>query len=186
MFDVTSAFTKQFTPIDGGYVYYPSQRAGGKLVTAEEYQKLVADWHRVAGINGQWKTVGLTFLVILLWVFASQSLGLPESAEWIMIACFVAALIGWTVWHSFAPRRLVKGRPDIAPPRAISEVKRAVRATVSWPLIAAVVALSAVVFFSTLALPTASPMWWVWLVGSGLMLGLYLWLALQKLWDENR
>ena len=62
MFDTMDAFTRQFTPVDGGYLYYPSKNDGGKLVTAEEFESLVADWQRVAGRSGRWKAVGLVAL----------------------------------------------------------------------------------------------------------------------------
>jgi hypothetical protein len=31
MFDSIGAFTSPFTPVDGGYLYYPSRKDGGKL-----------------------------------------------------------------------------------------------------------------------------------------------------------
>ena len=43
MFDSIGAFTRQFTPVDGGYLYFPSRKNGGKLVTAEEFETLVSD-----------------------------------------------------------------------------------------------------------------------------------------------
>jgi hypothetical protein len=59
MFDLRAAFTKQFTPVDGGYVYYPPRGSGGKLVTLDEYESLCADWNKRVGPRGQWKVAGL-------------------------------------------------------------------------------------------------------------------------------
>jgi len=67
MFDATGAFTKQFTPFHEGYLVYPSRKTGGKLITADEYERLVGDWKRVAGKVGKWKMVGVVIAVSALW-----------------------------------------------------------------------------------------------------------------------
>ena len=58
MFDAAGAFTRQFKPVDGGYVYYPSRKAGGKLVTVDEYETMVANWQRIAELAGVGKLSG--------------------------------------------------------------------------------------------------------------------------------
>ena len=116
MFDSLGSFAKLFTPIDGGFLFYPSAKAGGKLITAEEYARLTLNWQRVAGRRGRWKLVGVVMLVLVLWEVVAQSLNLPTVASWLVIGVCVAAIVARICWVSFAPRRLVKGRPEIAPP----------------------------------------------------------------------
>jgi hypothetical protein len=138
MFDATGAFTRQFKPIEGGYVYYPSRKAGGKLVTYDEYERLVAAWQKVAGRRGQLKIVGVLIAFILLWTIVSQALTLPDWTEWVMIAVCVLCILIWFFWASFAPRRLASGRPDITQPRSLPEAKREARALLNWRFVLAI------------------------------------------------
>ena len=186
MFDATGAFIRQFTPVDGGYVFYPSRKSGGKLVTFEEYEALVTNWRRVAGWRSHWKVAGIVFLVILLWTLASQALALPDSADWLVIVACVAALSGWVLWASFAPHRLVKDRPDYTPPRAAWQTRREARAALNWPLVIVVLLFSGAVFLGHLAAPNGTLAWWAWIIGSGLFFGGYLWIAIQKIADRQR
>ena len=186
MFDPIGAFTRQFTPIEGGYLYYPSRKTGGKLVTAEEFEQLVSDWQRVAGTKATWKFVGLVALAILLWTFVSDALALPEWADWIIIIGCVAGLSGWLIWASMAPRRLLRYRPAITPPRPASEARREARATLNWPFVLFALLVSGVIFFGSVSFPDQSLSWWAWTIGSGLFFGLYVWTAVQKFQDRQR
>ena len=186
MFDLIGAFTKQFTPIDGGYLYYPSRKSGGKFVTTDEYEKLVADWQRIAGRRGLWKTVGLIFVAVLLWTIASEVLALPDWADWILIVGCVSAISGWLGWAALAPRRLVKDRPNSTPPRSIAEARRESRAILNWPFVIFFTLASGAIFFGQLTAPERTAGWWAWLVGSGLFFGCYLWIAFEKLRDRWR
>lgn len=135
MFDSMGAFNKQFIPVDGGYLYYPSRKSGGKLVTVEEFEGLVAGWQRIAGRSGLWKPVGVVVLVILLWTLLSQALALPEWADSIIVVGSVAAVSGWMLWASFEPRRLVRDRSVVAPPRSVLQARRQARAALNWPFV---------------------------------------------------
>jgi hypothetical protein len=185
MFDSSDAFTRQFTPTAGGYLYYPSARAGGKLVTPEECERLVRDWQHVAGRRGRWKTAGLVLGAVLLWTVASEALALPEWTGWLMIAGCVAFISASYFWASFAPRRLVRDRPDIAPPRPLSEAGREVRAMVNWRVIAFALLLSGAALFATLSSPERSAGWWAWLIGSGALFASYVWIAVRKVLDRQ-
>lgn len=184
MFDSLGAFTKQFTPVDGGYLYYPSKKDGGKLVTADEYQQLVEGWSKVAGRRGTWKVAGIVMLAILIWTLLSRSLSLPVWSDSIMIAASVIGVSGWLLWASFAPRRLVRERAAIAPPRPVSEAKRQARTLLNWRFIIFALFISGLAFLGSLNVPERDFISWAWLIGSGAMFGLYTWIAVQKFRDR--
>ncbi|MEO6361022.1 MAG: hypothetical protein ABIO43_10675 [Sphingomicrobium sp.] len=183
MFDATGAFTKQFTPTAGGYLYYPSKKAGGKLVTVEEYEALAFNWQRVAGRRGTWRVAGLVALALLFWALVSSALAFPEWTDEIVIAACVAVLVSWIGWASYAPRRLVSGRPDIAPPRLITEVRREIRRMFNWPLIMFALFFTGAMFVAGLSSLPGTILNWAWAIGSGSLFATYLWTAFKKLTD---
>ena len=186
MFDTIGAFKKQFTPVEGGYLLYPSAKGGGKLITVEEYDSLVADWQRTAGRGGRWKTVGLVMVLVLLWTLLTEALSLPDWAETLFIAVIVIGISARLLWVSLAPRRLVKNRLPLTLPRPVSDARREARAALNWPLVVFAVLVSGAIFFSTLNASERTPSIWAWLVGSGLMMLAYLWIGLKKLIDRRR
>lgn len=185
MFDPIGAFSKQFVPVERGYLYYPSRKGGGKLVTPAEYEKLVADWQRTAGTKGRWKVAGIVILAIACWMTVSKLLALPEWTENIIVYGSVAAICGWLMWASFAPRRLVKYRVDIVPPRPPTESRRHARALLNWPFVIFGIILTGALFFGSVNNPKPSFVELVWIIGSGLMFGLYLWIGFQKFRDRQ-
>lgn len=185
MFDPVEAFTKAFTPLDGGYLYYPSAKAGGKLVTAEEFEVLLDDWQRVAGRRGRWKTVGLAFLPIALWVAVSQIFRLPNWVDNIFCTVLVLAISSWVLWASFAPRRLVRDRPEVAPPRSIEQARRETRALLNWRFVMFALVISGAALWANLSSLERTLGTWAWIVGSGIVFVSYLWFALQKLRDTK-
>lgn len=184
MFDSIGAFTKQFTPVEGGYLYYPSKKDGGKLVTADEYQQLAEGWGKVAGRRGMWKVVGIIMLAIFIWTIISKSLALPDWSDSIMVAVSVVGISGWLLWASFAPHRLVRDRPAITPPRPVSQAKRQARALLNWRFIIFALLFSGIAFLGSLNTPERDFKSWAWLIGSGAMFGLYIWIAIQKFRDR--
>lgn len=186
MFDPIGAFTKQFTPIEDDYLYYPSKKSGGKLVTADEFERLTADWERAAGRTGQWKTAGLIIIAIILFTLATQFLVLPDWANTLCILTVVVGVSGRFLWASFAPRRLVSDRAAITQPRQLSQVKQDVRALLNWPLVISAIIMSSAIFIGILDVVERTVVSRLWLVGSGLTLGAYLWIGYQKLKDRRR
>ncbi|WP_311270034.1 hypothetical protein [Sphingobium sp. WCS2017Hpa-17] len=184
VFDSIGAFNNQFTPVDGGYLYYPSKNSGGKLVTPDEYEQLAAGWHKVAGRRGMWKVAGIVMLAIVFWTAISKPLSLPEWSDSIMVAASVAGISAWLLWASFAPRRLVRDRPAITPPRPVSEAKRQARALLNWRFITFALLLSGIAFFGSLNAPERDFKSWAWLIGSGAMFGLYIWIGIRKFRDR--
>lgn len=186
MFDSVGAFTKLFTPVDEGYLFYPSRKIGGKIITAEEYDRLLANWGQVAGRTGVWKTGGVIVLILALWTLLSYSLSLPEWAGTLVLPSLVLAISARMLWASFAPYRLVRDRPDVTAPRPFSEVRREAMATLNWPVVIFALLLSGAIFFAAVSTSDRSLSTWAWLVGSALMLAAYLWIGFRKLFDARR
>ena len=184
-FDPIGAFERRFTPTKGGYLYYPSARSGGKLVTVVEFETLASDWKRVAGMAGQLKMTGILVAVLVVWAFISTAFSLPEWPNWIVIAGGAAAMIGRMFRVSLAPNRLVRDRPAISPPRPMSQVQQEARALVDWRLVGFFLLLSGIVFFGSLAKPQNTFWWWAWTIGSGLYFVSLLWIAARKFWERN-
>lgn len=186
MFDSIGAFKKQFTRVEGGYLVYPSRKIGGKLVSDEEYEHLVWDWERVTGRAGGWKAVCVIVAVIALWTLLAEVVSLPKWGDTVLTAAIVVAMSGWLLRASTTPRRLVKDRPSISPPRVAAEARRDARAALNWPFVAFALILSGAAFFGSVTATERSPGGWAWLIGSGVMLGLYVWIAFKKLMDRTR
>ncbi len=184
MFDSIGTFTKQFTPAEGGYLYYTSKKSGGKLVTVSEYERLVDDWRKVAGRRGTWMTAGAVILVIAIWTAISKLFTLPDWFDSIIVAASVIGISTRIVWAIYAPRRLVGDRPSITPPRPTSEVRRQARALLSWRLIIFSLLLTGIIFFGSLSSAKRDIESWAWLIGSGAMFFLYIWIAIQKFRDQ--
>lgn len=186
MFDPVASFSKQFTPVDGGYLIYPSRKSGGKLVTHDEYDRLFADWKRIAGTRGIWIAAAVVVLVISAWTVALDLLSLPEWTDTVFMNALIVMVVGRFVWAGFAPHRLVRGRPAIAPPRQASAARREARAAINWPVIVSASLICGAAFLN--AVQETNRTWdvWIWLIGSGALLIVYLWIAVQKLLDRHR
>jgi hypothetical protein len=185
MFDAVGAFEKQFTPFEEGYLVYPSRRSGGKFITADEYKRLVADWKRVAGKAGTWKTVGAVCAVVLLWAVLHEAFSPPEWTNSVFLGLVVAAMSVWLFWASWAPRRLVKDRLPVVPPRSLLEAQRHARAALDWPVVIFGLIASGGVLTGSVLTTERSLTSWAWLGGSGLLFVLYLWTALKKAIDTR-
>ncbi|MBV9883255.1 MAG: hypothetical protein JO276_09620 [Sphingomonadaceae bacterium] len=185
MFDAGEIFTRQFIPHGDGYVFFPSMRSGGKFVTAEEFERLVANHQRVAGPGAIGKITALLLVAIVLWVVASDALGAPRWAGNVFIGAAAAAIIARLGWAAFAPRRLVKGREDVVPPRSASQARRAARGLVDWPFVIVALIGSGGAFVASLVSSERSFSRWAWLIGGGAMFAAYVWIGVQKLRDRR-
>jgi hypothetical protein len=128
--------------------------------------------------------VGIVMLIIFVWTVASKALSLPEWSDSIMAVAVVVAIAGWLLWVSFAPRRLVRGRAAITPPRPVAEARRQARALLNWRFIIFALLLSGIAFVGSFNVPDRDLGSWVWLVGSGAMFFGYIWMAIQKFRDR--
>jgi len=183
MFDSTRSFAAQFTPIDGGFLYYTSRKSGGRLITADEYQELLKLWRRR---SNPWGLAIATLVIIVGWAVASDAFALPEWSEGLFIAVVVAALCSWIFWAACAPRRLVRDRPAIAPARPFSEARRKARGALDWTLVSFVLLFSGAILMTKVIAPEYTFRWWAWTVGSSLALSAYLWIAVLKFRDRSR
>jgi hypothetical protein len=183
MFNTIEAFKRQFTPVEGGYLVHPSRRSGGKLVTEAEYEQLVADWERVVGRPGRLKAVGAVFVLIAIWTLLVDRFLPAEWRDTSLIAFIVMGMSARLLWASTAPRRLVKDRSPVTAPRQSEEAGREARAVLDWPVIAFALLISGFIFFGSVTASDRSTGTWAWLIGSGGMFGLYLWIAAKKLLD---
>jgi hypothetical protein len=180
VFDSTGTFARQFIPTEGGYIYYPSKKSGGKLVTNEEYQQLIEGWQRISGRSGIWKIVGVAVLAIVVWTFISKTLSLPDWSNSVSTIIIVTGISLWLLRASLAPRRLVQDRPDLVPPRPASEARRQTRALLNWRFITFALLFSGLAFFGSLNATERNFSSWAWLCGSGMMFVLYIWITIQK------
>lgn len=183
VFDSMDAFRKQFTPTDGGYLYYPSRKAGGKLVTAQEYEGLVEGWARFAGRSGRWKLAGGVMLAIVVWTGLSMVLALPDWLTSVFVFGCAIALSAVLLWASLAPRRLVRDRPAVTPPRDRSLARQQARAMLNWRFVGFALLISGAILLGSILSPKDTIASWAWLLGSGLMFAAYLWIAFRKIRD---
>lgn len=184
MSDTKRLFSSQFVPHEDGYLFYPGRKAGGKFVSNAEFQTLVAQWQSFAGVAGTLKTVLAVILIIALGLVATDLFDVGEWADYLAVCGAVAFVIARVMWASFAPWRLVAGRPDAVPPRQPALMKRQARAMVPWRMIIPVLIVSTGSFaFGVFVTPKTSADW-IWLVGSGAIAATYGWIAIQKYRDR--
>ena len=184
--DPNETFTRQFVPHEGGYIYYPSAESGGKLVTAAELAQLTEDWERIAGRAAIWKLAGLIVVAGLAWIVAADAMGVPHWARSAVFSIAIGSLmIVRPAWAESAPGRLVKGRPDIVPPRPRGEAEREERGMIEWPNLIIVLLFSGGVFALGLTVPPHSFAGWAGVIAFGLFFAACAWLAVRKLGDAR-
>jgi hypothetical protein len=183
VFDTVGIFRKQFVQHGADYLYYVNAKSGGKLVTATEFESLVADWQREAGFVGQLKFVAIVVVAVAVWTLFSDALGTPDLYD-IIFPIIVAIAISWRLlWLAFSAQRLVKNRVEVTPPRPLSTSRREARALLTWPIIIFVTLISGLIFVGMLASLDRSFSAWAWIIGSGIMFSSNLWIAVQKFRD---
>src|SRR5687767_6871229 len=107
MFDPVKPFSDMFEPHGDGYVYFPSPKSGGKLISAAERDQLVADYRWWwAGFVGRalWIVLGAVLAAVLI----IEAFGLPEATQTLVMLIVAAAVIGGITWSFNAPRRLIR------------------------------------------------------------------------------
>ena len=182
MMNPVRSFADQFTPVEGGYLYYASRKSGGRRVTSDEFQHLVLQWRRRVG---PWRLALPCLIAIIGWTVLSDQFALPAWSSSAFNALIVVAMAAWLVWAAYAPRRLVKERPEVAPPRPRKEGRRKARASLDWKLVLLVVVVSGGFFAKGLLAARATFSSVALTAGSGLLFFGYLWIAVLKVSDQR-
>lgn len=165
-------FDKQFTPTDGGYLYYPSPWRSAKLVTVEEYKQLTDAWKRATGLQAMSFIIGVGIFGVVLVAFLFGGAAHPTWTTMIFPLVWVVGMSVWFLRPSLAPRQLVKERPYVSEPRPRSEVWRQNRAMQSWPALGLFLVISAKGLFDALQgkevlIPASvATAWWAFMLAA--------------------
>src|SRR5687768_15783278 len=118
MFGAKKMFERQFTPCEGGYLFYPFAWSRGYLVTEAEFRKLCHDRDRSLSFIGMLKWL-LPLMLVVTVVSATPAI-LLEDERFLTAGNVVLVLVVLTVilWKSMAATRLIRGREPIAPRRS--------------------------------------------------------------------
>jgi hypothetical protein len=157
MFGAEKIFRRQFTPHEGGYLFYPFVWSRGYLVTEEEFQKLCQDRKRSLGLSGMLRLWALALVLII--VCAAVAIFLED--ERLLNAGSIAsalAILAVVLWRSTTAIRLVRGRQPVAPTRNRIERERHSARVVGWPMMLVVFLLSVWFLFLSAILAYASPL----------------------------
>lgn len=178
MFNAGDIFAKQFEPFGDGYVFH-SRLSGGRFVSKDEYDSLYARHRRVVP-----RSVFILMAGIIPTSMAQQFFDLPPTWLIGVTSLLVAVVIAMIFWISFAPSRLVRGRPVVAPPKTVGDMRRTARSMIPWPMVVVVIVLSAVILGGCLVNPQSTLAWWLWTMGASTMLVAYIWIAIGKMRDK--
>ncbi len=184
MFDAQGAFKKQFSPFEDGYIFYPSSKSGAKFISSQEYEQLIDGWQHTSGRAGTWKNVAIVISALVVWQVVKSYFEPPSWVDTVVLTTLLFAIAARVIWASFAPRRLVKDRKPVGPPRSVAKARAEARSVLSWPLIITVSVVSGAIFGGHLAHQDTSFTWWAWTIGSGLMCAAYFWIGIGKLRDR--
>lgn len=159
-------FKRFFEPYHDGYVVYPSFKMGGKFVTAAERDALVADF------RCKFRPAALLGLLLYMPLYAvghralSQSLDFPAHIGWIDGPVSLLLPCIWMFRIFSAPSRLVRGRPDVTPPRSNAEWRHYHLKNTDWWQIAFMLLVGIVQLYVASTLPEGSTER-LFLIGSG-------------------
>lgn len=183
--DYVTPWLKQFRRTEEGHVYYPSAKTGGKFISAEEYELLLADWKRVSKLFSIMNVVIGSLVLVTLSILLVLTLDLPLWTFTVILVAPVTFMTAYILWVGTAPARLVKYRPEITAPRPASDVREEARAAMGWPLITLILFGSAAYLVSSLTSFDGTLRSTIWIVASGgLFLG-YLSIATLKIMDRR-
>ena len=185
MFNLERFLARTFTPVDGGYLYFPSAKSGGKLVSAAEYDVLTEQWRRVLGGSAMLVAFLLIVASSVVLIVAAVAFRLPPWTVKVSPLLFLPALFTWMWRPAFAAGRLVRGRPDIAPPRPLAELRRAGRAALDWKFVAGFMVYAGWNFSRSARLAERTWWDWMWLALWGAVLVLNLGIAWFKWRDQQ-
>jgi hypothetical protein len=161
MFNTAGVLERSFTPVEEGYLYYPSRWSHGYLVKPEEYETLIDEWQRFAGWKGIWKLVGAMIVALIISMAIIYWLGLGERANTFLNLALAAAMAGYMIWKSTAANRLVRGREKFAPPRSSQAAEDAMGKALGRPMSVWLVVVSLSFLALAIDFAVATPLWGV-------------------------
>lgn len=159
MFDTAGVLDRSFTPVEEGYLFYPSRWSHGYLVKPEEYGELIDEWRRVAGWKGLLSLIGLMVVALLIGMAIIYWLGLAEWANTVISLGLATGLAGYLIWKSTAANRLVRNRTPAAPPRAARAADHAMGKALGRPMAMWLAILSLIALGWAIAFAMVTPLW---------------------------
>lgn len=159
MLDTVGVLERSFTPVEEGYLYYPSRWSHGYLVAPDEYRTLIDEWRRIAGWKGLFKLVGIMYIVLMIGMIALEYLGLADVYETIVTVGSATALAGYILWKGTAASRLVRGREPAAPPRSSTEADTDMAKALGRPMAAWMTFVSISLLFWAILFAVFAPLW---------------------------
>lgn len=159
MFSTAGVLERSFTPVEEGYLYYPSRWSHGYLVRPDEYKALIYDWQRVAGWKGILSLVGLLSVALLVGMAMIYWLGLDEWANTALSLGLATALVGYLIWKSTATNRLIRSREPAVPPRSSRAADDAMGRALGRPVALWLAILSLVALGWAIAFAAVTPLW---------------------------
>ena len=135
MADVIDKFEAAFTPFADGHAFYRSPTSGGKFVSAQEYAALRARLRRLTRRGPLWAGAAIALAVMFIAIMITMAHGMPDKTGRALLLVVPGVCFGWSflclMWCQVAPLWLVRGRPDVIPPRQAVNA----RSRSDWPLI---------------------------------------------------
>lgn len=157
MFSSAKIYARQFKPIEGGYLYYPTRWSQGYLVTEPEFEELCADWRKFESWKSRLKLFAWILGAALLMEIVALTLNLPATFTTLATFLFAVAYVVYFQWRFWAPHRLIRLREPHAPRRSSREADLEAAARLTWPLTVLVVALSLWLVIVMAAVTFANP-----------------------------
>ncbi len=184
--DASKIFERIFEPHGDGYLYPSKDRR--VFFTAQERDAYVAAYRRA---SSGWKRFAAfaVFGLVLIAIVVTTSLvniALPEWSYTILLVPVLAVTLLPSLAVSMRLRRDAARRPAAAPAVSKSEGRARGARMLPWPMVVAVLVISAVCLLSCLMAPTFTLQWWAWTVGSAAFLAAYGLIAYRKIADRTR
>ena len=187
MADMVDGFARDFQRIEGGYVYYPSAKSGGKFLSQSEYLAAFAGWRRATSRIGLWGGGGVTLALMAILGVSTAHHGIPRPVGAAVMLAVPGLFLSWLIWKPVAFRsalaRLVRERPDAVPARPAGELYRERRKALNWPFVIIMSLFSDAKCLDVARSGVHSPGQAIWVGALGSICVGYLGLALFKLRD---
>ncbi len=186
IYNASKVFERLFEPHEDGYLYPAKNRR--VFFTAQERDAYIAAYGKASSGWKRFAAFAVFGLVLVAMVTAASMFGivLPEWSYMILLIPVFAVTLLPNLALLWRLRRDAAGRPAAAPSVSKSEGRAHAARILPWPMVIAVLAISAVCLLSCLAAPTFTLQWWVWTLGSAAFLAMYGSIAYRKIASRTR